>query len=66
MPDEKFDEKEREKQEEKTAEKSFDEKYRRDPLSAIIWAAILIWAGVLPAPQSSSAPSRAGRRIGRM
>lgn len=41
------DEKEREKQEEKTAEKSWDEKYRRDPLSAIIWAVILIWAGLV-------------------
>ncbi len=47
MPDEKFDEKEQEKQEEKTAEKSWDEKYRRDPLSAIIWAVILIWAGLV-------------------
>jgi hypothetical protein len=47
MPDEKFDEKEREKQEEKTAEKSWDEKYRRDPLSAIVWAVIFIWAGLV-------------------
>jgi len=47
MPDEKFDEKEREKQEEKSPqEKSWDEKWRRDPLSAIIWAFILIWAGI--------------------
>ena len=36
--DEKSSEKEREKSE---------EKYRRDPLSAVIWAAILIWAGVV-------------------
>lgn len=41
--DEKFDEKSREKQEEKSAE----EKYRPDPLGAIIWALILIWAGVV-------------------
>jgi hypothetical protein len=47
MPDEKFDEKEREKQEEKTAEKTWDEKYHRDPLSAIVWAGILIWAGLV-------------------
>ncbi|MBN1665751.1 MAG: hypothetical protein JW862_01635 [Anaerolineales bacterium] len=45
---EKWDEKEMEKHEEKSAEeKSFDEKYRRDPLSAIIWALILIWGGVV-------------------
>jgi hypothetical protein len=36
------DEKEPRKHEEKTA----DEKWRRDPLSAIIWACILIWAGL--------------------
>jgi hypothetical protein len=34
--------KEDEKQEEK-----WDEKWRRDPLSAIVWAAILIWVGVV-------------------
>ena len=46
--DEKFDEKEMEKHEEKSAEeKNFDEKYRRDPLGAIIWAVILIWGGVV-------------------
>jgi hypothetical protein len=43
MADEKFDEKEREKRDEKTAE----EKWRRDPLGAIVWAAILIWAGLV-------------------
>jgi hypothetical protein len=43
MPDEKFDEKEREKREEKSAE----EKYRRDPLSAVVWAIILVWAGLV-------------------
>ena len=36
------DEKEREKD-----EKSREEKWRRDPLGAIAWAAILIWAGVV-------------------
>lgn len=51
--DEKFDEKEMEKQEEKSAEeksaeeKSYEEKYRRDPLGTLIWAFILIWAGVV-------------------
>ncbi len=37
------DEKEVDKQEEKTAE----EKWRRDPLGAITWAIILIWAGLV-------------------
>ena len=48
MADEKFDEKEREKQEEKSPqEKNWEEKWRRDPLSAIVWAAIFIWAGLV-------------------
>jgi low affinity Fe/Cu permease len=48
MADEKFDEKEHEKQEEKSPEeKHWDEKSRRDPLSAVIWAAILVWAGLV-------------------
>jgi uncharacterized membrane protein len=34
-------EKEREKE-----EKSWDEKWRQDPLSAAVWALILVWAGV--------------------
>jgi hypothetical protein len=37
------DEKEVDKREEKTAE----EKWRRDPLGSITWAAILIWAGLV-------------------
>jgi len=42
-----------EKEEEKTEkdhekdEKTWDEKWRRDPLSTIVWAVILIWAGVV-------------------
>lgn len=28
-------------------EKSWDEKWRRDPLSLILWAAVLIWAGLV-------------------
>ena len=40
------DEEKREKDEEKE-EKSWDEKWRRDPLGAAVWAAILIWAGVV-------------------
>jgi uncharacterized membrane protein YjjP (DUF1212 family) len=48
--DEKDEKKQDEKEEEKRGEKeekSREEKWRRDPLSAIAWAAILIWAGVV-------------------
>ncbi len=31
---------------EKQEEKSWDEKWRRDPLGSIAWAAVLIWAGI--------------------
>lgn len=48
MGDEKFDEKEREKREEKShEEKNWEEKWQRDPLNAIVWAVIFIWAGVV-------------------
>jgi len=51
MADEKSDEKEMEKREEKDEksreEKSWDEKWRRDPISAIVWAILFIWAGVV-------------------
>jgi len=40
------DEEKAEKEHEKE-EKSWEEKWRRDPLSAVVWAAILIWAGVV-------------------
>jgi hypothetical protein len=40
-------EKEDEKQREKQDEKSWDEKWRRDPLGAITWALVLIWAGLV-------------------
>jgi len=33
--------------EEKEDEKSAEEKWRRDPVSAVVWAAILIWAGLV-------------------
>lgn len=46
-PDEKVEEKAEEKQHEKREEKSWDEKWSRDPLGAVIWALILIWAGVV-------------------
>lgn len=46
--DEKFDEKSMEKHDEKSPEeKGWDEKWRRDPLSAVIWALIFIYAGVV-------------------
>jgi hypothetical protein len=45
--DEKMDEKQYEKQHEKVDEKSFDEKNRSDPLSSVVWALILIWAGAV-------------------
>jgi hypothetical protein len=50
MADKEYREKEeekREEKEEKEGEKSWDEKWRRDPLSALVWAAILIWAGLV-------------------
>jgi len=48
MSDREYYGKEEEKQEEKEEkeEKSWDEKWHRDPLSVVVWAAILIWAGV--------------------
>ena len=36
-----------EKELDKRDEKSVPEKYTRDPLSALVWASILIWAGVV-------------------
>jgi hypothetical protein len=44
---EKGEEKEQEKQQEKESEKRWDEKWRRDPLGSIVWASILIWAGLV-------------------
>ena len=41
-----MDEKAEKGQYEKVDEKRFDEKSRRDPLSSMIWAGILIWVGV--------------------
>jgi hypothetical protein len=46
MADEKEEEKHG-KEDEKKEEKSPDEKWRRDPLGSLIWACILIWAGVV-------------------
>lgn len=48
MANEKFDEKEMEKRDEKAPEeKNWEEKWRRDPLNAIAWAFIFIWAGLV-------------------
>jgi len=44
--EEKEAEKEHEKEEEKAGGGWGYEKWRRDPLSGVVWAAILIWAGV--------------------
>jgi len=40
-------EEEKSEKEHEKDEKTWDEKWRRDPLSAIVWAIILIWAGVV-------------------
>lgn len=42
-----MEEKSEEKVQEKEAEKRWEEKWSRDPLSAVVWATILIWAGVV-------------------
>jgi hypothetical protein len=40
-------EEEKQTQAEEKEEKNWDEKWRRDPLSATVWATILIWAGTV-------------------
>ena len=45
--DEKEEEKRNEKEEKERTEKNWDEKWRRDPINAISWAAIFIWAGLV-------------------
>lgn len=52
MPDDRYDDrfaKEHEKAEKEREkdEKRWDEKWRRDPLSAAVWALILIWSGLV-------------------
>jgi len=44
--DEKEEEKRGEKDEKERNEKRWDEKWHRDPINAICWAAIFIWAGL--------------------
>ncbi|MBN1247783.1 MAG: hypothetical protein JXC32_09000 [Anaerolineae bacterium] len=36
-----------EKYNEKTEEKSFEEKHRQDPVGSMVWAATLVWAGLV-------------------
>lgn len=38
---------EKHEKEEEKEEKTWEEKWRRDPLSAAVWAIILIWAGLV-------------------
>jgi hypothetical protein len=38
---------EKQEKEDEKQEKSWDEKWRRDPLSAAAWAVIIIWAGLV-------------------
>ena len=50
MSDREYYGKEEEKQEEKEGEKeekTWEEKWHRDPLGVVLWAIILIWAGVV-------------------
>ena len=53
--------KEEEKEHEKEDEKSWDEKWRHDPLGAVVWAAILIWAGVVLLAENMGFLIRFGR-----
>lgn len=45
--DEKEEEKTEEKDEKNRNEKNWDEKWRRDPINAVTWAAMFIWAGLV-------------------
>lgn len=45
--DEKELQKHEEKYNEKTEEKSFEEKNRQDPVGSMVWAATLVWAGIV-------------------
>ncbi|MGD2205489.1 MAG: DUF5668 domain-containing protein [Anaerolineae bacterium] len=38
---------EKQEKEEEKEEKSWEEKWRRDPLNAAVWAIIIIWAGLV-------------------
>lgn len=41
------DEKQEKEKEEEKQEKTWDEKWRRDPINAAVWAVILIWGGIV-------------------
>lgn len=48
MPrDEKEEKQEKDEEKNEKEGQSWDEKWRRDPLSGIVWALILIWAGLV-------------------
>ena len=59
-------EKELDKRDEKEEkeEKSFEEKSRRDPVGALVWAATLIWAGVVLLGQNLGYFDRISIRLG--
>ena len=61
MSDREYHGKEEEKEHEKEEEKSWDEKWRHDPLGAAVWAAILIWAGVVLLAENMGFLIRFGR-----
>ena len=61
MSDREYHGKEEEKEHEKEEEKSWDEKWRHDPLGAVVWAAILIWAGVVLLAENMGFLIRFGR-----
>jgi len=44
---EKEEKQEKEEEKQEREEKSWEEKWRRDPLNAAVWAIILIWAGLV-------------------
>ncbi len=46
-PPQYYDEKTEEKVREKEDEKSYEEKHREDPVGTMVWAATLIWAGLV-------------------
>jgi hypothetical protein len=56
-----MEEKSEEKVYEKEAEKRWEEKWSRDPLSAIVWAIILIWAGLVLLAANLNLLDRFGR-----
>ena len=52
---------EKEEKKEEKGEKSWEEKWQRDPLSAIVWACIFIWAGLVLLADNQGFLARFGR-----